>query len=117
MFERGKDIDPRLKSIAEKLSRKTLAEALVKYLDQHSEVQAVFFHRSGGRRDLKRTLGQHGEKFLGNFMFDNRWEVMNKAITFPAMFGDWPKNERSNPLRGWSRSRWKIRKAPTLLSR
>ena len=84
MFERGKDIDTRLKSIAEKLSRKTLAEALVKYLDQHAEVQAVFFQRSGGRSDLKRMLGRHGEKFLGNFMFDNRWEVMNKAITFPA---------------------------------
>jgi hypothetical protein len=84
VFERGKEIDPWLKSIAEKLSRKNLAEALVKYLDQHAEVQAVFFQRSGGRSDLKRMLGRHGEKFLGNFMLDNRWEVMNKAVTFPA---------------------------------
>ena len=29
-------------------------------------------------------LGSHGEKFYGNFMFDNRWEVMNKAVTFPG---------------------------------
>jgi hypothetical protein len=84
MFETNKAVDAGLQAIADKLSRNSLAQALIKYLDSHSEVQAVFFQRSGGRSDLKRMLGRHGDKFLGNFMFDNRWEVMNKAITFPA---------------------------------
>jgi hypothetical protein len=30
------------------------------------------------------VLGQHSDKFYGNFIFDNRWELMNKAATFPG---------------------------------
>ena len=83
LFEREDHVDPQVKATGEKLSRKNLVQGLVKYLDQHPEVNAVFFHRGGGRTDIKRTLGQHSEKFAGNFMFNSRWEVMNKAMTFP----------------------------------
>ena len=29
-------------------------------------------------------MGKQGEKLLGNFIFDNHWELMNKAATFPG---------------------------------
>jgi len=83
LFEREEAVDSQVKAASEKLSRKNLMQGLVKYLDQHPEINAVFFHRGGGRQDIKRALGKHSEKFLGNFMFNSRWEVMNKAMTFP----------------------------------
>jgi hypothetical protein len=52
-------------------------------LDNHPEVNSVFFQR-GRRTATSRTMGQHSRKFFGNFIFDNRWELMNKAATFPG---------------------------------
>ena len=84
VFERQNVAQPEVQGVGEKLSRKNLTESLIKYLDQHPEVNAIFFQRGGGRADIKRMLGAHGDKFYGNFMFDSRWEVMNKAVTFPG---------------------------------
>lgn len=83
LFEKETLIPPQLKATADKLTRKGLTDGLIKYLDNHPEVNAVFFRR-GGRTATSRTLGQHAKKFFGNFIFDNRWEVMNKASTFPG---------------------------------
>ena len=43
LFEKQSQIPPQLKATADKLSRKGLSEGLVKYLDNHPEVNAVFF--------------------------------------------------------------------------
>ncbi|HET8564026.1 MAG TPA: hypothetical protein VFM35_09160, partial [Candidatus Binatia bacterium] len=83
LFEKETQIPAQLKATADKLNRKGLSEGLIKYLDNHPEVNAVFFQR-GGRTATSRTLGQHSKKFFGNFIFDNRWELMNKAATFPG---------------------------------
>lgn len=83
MFEAEARTTPQVKAAAEKLSRKGLSEALIKYLDQHPEVNAVFFQR-GGRTATSRVLQHHSSKFFGNFIFDNRWELMNKASTYPG---------------------------------
>ena len=42
------------------------------------------FWRRGGRPRTARFLKQHSAKFYGNFIFDNRYELMNKASTFPG---------------------------------
>ena len=83
LFEKQAQVSPQLKATAAKLSRSGLSEGLIKYLDNHPEVNAVFFRR-GGRTATSRTMGQHSKKFFGNFIFDNRWELMNKAATFPG---------------------------------
>ena len=83
LFDKKAQAPKNLQAIAEKLSRKGLSQALVKYLDSHPEVNAVFFQR-GGRTSTSRVMGQHSSKFFGNFIFDNRWEVMNNAATFPG---------------------------------
>jgi hypothetical protein len=56
---------------------------MTKYLDQHADIKAVFWRR-GGRPRTARLLKQHSSKFFGNFIFDNRYELMNKASTFPG---------------------------------
>ncbi|MGH7773573.1 MAG: hypothetical protein ACREQA_15220, partial [Candidatus Binatia bacterium] len=83
MFEKEAQIPARLKEIAQKLTRRGLTDGLIKYLDQHPEVNAVFFQR-GGRTATRRVMEHHANKFYGNFIFDNRWELMNKAATFPG---------------------------------
>ena len=83
LFEKETHVAPQLKATADKLTRKGLSDGLIKYLDKHPEVNAVFFQR-GGRTATSRTMGEHSKKFFGNFIFDNRWELMNKAATFPG---------------------------------
>ena len=56
---------------------------MIKYLDQHPDIKAVFWRR-GGRPRTARLLKQHSAKFYGNYIFDNRYELMNKASTFPG---------------------------------
>ncbi|MGH7775261.1 MAG: hypothetical protein ACREQA_23790 [Candidatus Binatia bacterium] len=83
MFERVEELPENLKKVAERLSEKNVTEKLIEYLDQHPEVNAVFW-RPGGETRTRKLLKHHGEKFLGNFIYDNHWEVMNKASTFPG---------------------------------
>ena len=42
------------------------------------------FWRRGGRPNTRKAMKHQGEKLLGNFIFDNHWELMNKAATFPG---------------------------------
>lgn len=83
MFEKSDEAPKGLKQIAKKLGGSAVAEGIIKFLDQHPDVQAVFWRR-GGRPRTARMLKQHSAKFYGNFIFDNRWELMNKAATFPG---------------------------------
>lgn len=83
MFEKGDEVAQNLKEISRQLGGKAVAGGVVKFLDQHPDVKAVFWRR-GGRPRTARLLGHHSAKFYGNFIFDNRWELMNKAATFPG---------------------------------
>lgn len=47
MFEKETQVTPQVKATADKLSRKGLSDGLIKYLDKHPEVNAVFFQRGG----------------------------------------------------------------------
>ena len=84
MFQKEEEgVAPDLVELGRKFGGKNVAEAIVKYLDQHKEVNVVFWRR-GGRTVTRKSLEPHGSKFYGNFIFDNRWELMNKAATFPG---------------------------------
>jgi len=84
MFQKEEEgIAPELVELGKKFGGREVAKAIIKYLDQHPEVNVVFWRR-GGRTNTRRQLEPHGSKFYGNFIFDNRWELMNKAATFPG---------------------------------
>jgi hypothetical protein len=68
---------------AEKLRGSGLGKALVAHLDKHPEINVVFYGR-GGRQNHARRLGVHREKFRGNFIFDNHYELMTQAPQFPG---------------------------------
>ncbi len=83
MFQREDDSAQELIDLGRRFGGKSVADAIVKYLDQHKEVNAVFWRR-GGRTVTRKSIEPHGSKFYGNFIFDNRYELMNKAATFPG---------------------------------
>ena len=68
---------------AEKLSGNGLGNAVAGYLDKHPEINTVYYGR-GGRQNRARRLGGHRDKFRGNFIFDNHYEVMTQAPQFPG---------------------------------
>ena len=69
--------------LGRKLGSRDIAQVIVKYLDQHPDVNVVYWRR-GGRTATRKSLEPHGSKYYGNFIFDNRYELMNKASTFPG---------------------------------
>ncbi|HWP57083.1 MAG TPA: hypothetical protein VNL14_04235 [Candidatus Acidoferrales bacterium] len=83
MFEKTETAPPQLVELGRKFGGQATAREIVKYLDQHPEVNVVFWRR-GGRTATRKSLEPHGSKFYGNFIFDNRYELMNKASTFPG---------------------------------
>jgi hypothetical protein len=83
IYAKGDEAPQRDRELAKQFGGPHVAEAIVKFLDQHPDVKAVFWRR-GGRPRTARLLKQHSSKFYGNFIFDNRYELMNKAATFPG---------------------------------
>jgi len=83
MFQKGDEVPERLQEVHRKLSQKNIGDLLARYFDQHPEAKAIFWRR-GGRPGTQKALKHHGDKFYGNFIFDNHWELMNKAATFPG---------------------------------
>ncbi len=83
LFQREEELSTEQVELGRKFGGKNVAQAIVKYLDQHPEVNAVFWRR-GGRTVTRKSIEPHGSKFYGNFIFDNRYELMNKASTFPG---------------------------------
>ena len=83
IYTKGEEVPQKQRETAKQFGGGNVAEAIVKYLDQHKDINAVFWRR-GGRPRTARLLKQHSSKFYGNFIFDNRYELMNKAATFPG---------------------------------
>ncbi|HKA32331.1 MAG TPA: hypothetical protein VKH64_03905 [Candidatus Binatia bacterium] len=83
MFEKEETLSQEQVDLARKFGGRNVAQVIVKYLDQHKEVDAVFWRR-GGRTNTRRQIEPYHNKLYGNFIFDNRYELMNKASTFPG---------------------------------
>jgi hypothetical protein len=83
MFEKEETLSQEQVDLARKFGGRNVAQAIVKYLDQHKEVDIVFWRR-GGRTNTRRQIEPYHNKLYGNFIFDNRYELMNKASTFPG---------------------------------
>ncbi|HTF92999.1 MAG TPA: hypothetical protein VK632_08130, partial [Verrucomicrobiae bacterium] len=83
IFQREGDSAQELVDLGRKFGGRSVGDAIVKYLDQHKEVNAIFWRR-GGRTATRRAIEAHANKYYGNFIFDNRYELMNKAATFPG---------------------------------
>ena len=70
------------------------------YVAEHADEVDVVFFGYGGRTNSRLRLGEHGDKFLGNFMFDTWNEVMTDVNTFPGDLWRLAEERLIEPL-GW----------------
>jgi hypothetical protein len=56
---------------------------LVKYLDEHPEIDKVFW-RTGGRTRTRTLLNQHSKKFIGNYTYNTHFDLMSHVPDFPS---------------------------------
>src|SRR5436190_435700 len=70
------------KELADKLEGRVGRE-LVKYLDAHPEVKKIFW-RMGGRTRTRSFLKQHGDKFYGNYLYVDFFDLMSQVPAFPG---------------------------------
>ncbi len=81
------DLPGRLKEIDEKAGdrtgRENIAKGIIRYLDAHPEVNALFWGK-GGRSFHFRLLGHQAKKYYGNMIFDKRAMLLSRVPSFPG---------------------------------
>lgn len=58
-------------------------DKMIEYLDKHAEVKKVFW-RTGGRTRTRTMLKHHGKKYVGNFTYNNFFDLMSEVPSFPG---------------------------------
>jgi hypothetical protein len=74
--------EPRLAQLSADYNTR-IADGLVRYLDEHPEVDRVFW-RGGGRPNTQRQMRHHGGKFVGNYTYNDYFDIMSKVPDFPS---------------------------------
>jgi hypothetical protein len=62
---------------------RSVSDAVIAYLDEHPEVNKVFF-RTGGRTNTRAALKHQGKKFIGNYTYMNHYDLMSQVPNVPA---------------------------------
>ncbi len=57
--------------------------AVVQYLDDHPEVNKIFW-RTGGRPFAMHALKHHATKMVGNYTYLNNFDIMSKVPAYPS---------------------------------
>jgi hypothetical protein len=66
-----------------KTHTKLKQDAILKYLDQHPEVNKIFWG-TGGRPYRIQDLKHHGKKFVGNYTYLNIFDIMSRVPAYPS---------------------------------
>lgn len=60
-----------------------VSQAVINYLDEHPEVNKIFW-RDSGRAIARQDLNHHGEKLYGNYTYLNNFDIMSKVPAYPS---------------------------------
>ena len=74
--------DERIKQLARDYGTMRKA-AVLKYLDEHPEVNKVFWG-AGGRPFVMQDLKHHARKLVGNYTYLNNFDIMSKVPAYPS---------------------------------
>jgi hypothetical protein len=96
-FPELKPLEPRLKEIADNIQN-LVGAGLVKYLDANPQVNRVFW-RQGGRPRTRLALKHHGEKFYGNYVYNDFFDLMSEVPAYPSDVWRLVENKTIEPLR------------------
>lgn len=74
--------DPQLAELARNYQSMVNA-AVIRYLDEHPEVNIVFW-RDSGRAIARQDLEHHGSKLYGNYTYFNNFDIMSQVPAYPS---------------------------------
>jgi hypothetical protein len=74
--------EPRLQELS-RVKSANEASNLIKYLDEHPQINKVFWGQ-GGRPRHRLALKHHGEKFISNYTYVNFFDIMSDVPSFPS---------------------------------
>lgn len=74
--------DPKIAELERSFERRVTA-ALIKYLDEHKEIDWVFW-RSGGRSQTRARLKHHGDRYMGNYTYLDYYDLMSQVPSYPS---------------------------------
>lgn len=97
LFPASRNLSPELKEVQEKMRGDHIGPAIVTYLNQHPEVRGVFWGKGGGTT-LRRLMHPLENKFLGLFIYDNRWDVLSEIGTYPGDLWQLIEEKEMEPL-------------------
>ena len=97
LFPPQSQLSPRLKDVQAKMQLANMGKGIQSYLTKHPEVRGVFWGKGGGTF-LRRSLYPLQSKFLGLFLYDNRWDVMSELGTYPGDVWQLAEDQLMEPL-------------------
>ena len=97
LFPPASQLSPQLKDVQQRLQLASMGKGIQAYLQKHPEVRGVFWGKGGGTF-LRRSLYPLQDKFLGLFIYDNRWDVMSELGTYPGDVWQLAEDQLMEPL-------------------
>ena len=74
-----------------------LADGIVAYVDQHPEVDALYW-ANGGRTAHRKLLGKYESKFFGSWIYGQVYNLMSKVPAFPSDVWRLEEQRTTEPL-------------------
>jgi hypothetical protein len=97
LFPQNREMSPEMRDIFDRLSMNGVGQGIQKYLGAHPAIRGAYWNKGGGT-GLRRALHPMENKFLGTFMYDNRWTVMSAMTSYPGDLWQLAEEQELEPL-------------------
>jgi hypothetical protein len=97
LFPKGREMTAAQKDIYERLKRDSVGLGIQKYLRAHPKIRGAYWNKGGGT-GLRRAFHPMEDKFLGTFMYDNRYTVMSAMTSYPGDLWQLAEEQELEPL-------------------
>ncbi len=97
LFPKGREMTPALLDTYEKMKRDSVGLGIQKYLKAHPEIRGAYWAKAGGT-GLRRAMHPMEDKYLGTFIYDNRWTVMSEMASYPGDVWQLAEEQQMEPL-------------------
>jgi hypothetical protein len=97
LFPKSAELSAHMRQVQEKLRGESVGKGIIAYVRKHPEVRGVFWGKGGGTF-LRRFMHPEEDRFLGIFVFDNRWDVMSALGGYPGDVWQLAEEQSMEPL-------------------
>jgi len=97
LYPKGSELTDAERPIFEKMKRDSVGQGIQQYLRAHPAIRGAYWAKAGGT-GLRRAFHPMEDKFLGTFIFDNRWTVMSAMTSYPGDVWQLAEEQQLEPL-------------------